>query len=177
MSKSNVKRLLSAMSREEIIEMVLELYDVRKEAKEYLDYYVNPNEKAKLEEYKTVIKNEFFPKRGEEKCRFSVCRKVIADYRKLHPSPENLADLMLFLVEQATKFTATYGDMWGQYYTSVENNFDAAMKFISKNNLVRNFLPRINQVLEWSSQCGWGFGDSMPRIFYAYCKEMYDGRD
>lgn len=174
MSKSAVKKLLSAMSKDDIIKMVLELYDARKEAKDYLDYYVNPDEKAKLEEYKVIIKNEFFPKRGEEKCRFSICRKAVSDYRKLHPAPENIADLMLFFVEQATEFTAMYGDMWEQYYVSVENNFDAAMKFICKNDLVKNFLPRIKQVLEWSSQCGWGFCDSMPDIFYSYCKEMYE---
>jgi len=34
--------------------MVMELYDARKEAKEYLDYYVNPDENKKLEKFKKI---------------------------------------------------------------------------------------------------------------------------
>ena len=44
------------MSKDAIIEMVLELYPARKEAKEYLDFYVSPDEKGKLEEYKSIIR-------------------------------------------------------------------------------------------------------------------------
>ena len=33
-----------AMPKEEIIGMVLEMYDARKEAKEYLEFYANPDE-------------------------------------------------------------------------------------------------------------------------------------
>ena len=51
MSKSQVKKLLSGMSKEDVINVVLELYDARKEAREYLDYFVNPDEKGELEKF------------------------------------------------------------------------------------------------------------------------------
>ena len=34
--------------------MVMELYDARKEAREYLDYYVNPDENKELEKFKKI---------------------------------------------------------------------------------------------------------------------------
>lgn len=43
-----------SMDKSEIIKMVLELYSARKEAKEYLDFYAEPNEGQKLEEYKHI---------------------------------------------------------------------------------------------------------------------------
>ena len=55
MSKATVKKLLMSMPKEEIIGMVLEMYDARKEAKEYLEFYANPDEDGKLEEYKKII--------------------------------------------------------------------------------------------------------------------------
>lgn len=55
MLKATVKKLLRSMSKEDIIEMVIEMYDARKEAKEYLEYYANPDENGKLEEYKDII--------------------------------------------------------------------------------------------------------------------------
>ena len=52
MSKAQLKKHLSALTKEQIIEVILELYDARKEAKEYLEFYLNPNDDQKLEEYK-----------------------------------------------------------------------------------------------------------------------------
>lgn len=57
----------------------------------------------------------------------------MSDYKKLKPSPDKIADLMLFYVENACQFTNEYGDMWEQYYTSVENNFNRTMAFMNKN--------------------------------------------
>ena len=50
MSKATIKQLLQSMTKKDIIEMVLDLYSARKEAKEYLDFYACPDEKGKLEE-------------------------------------------------------------------------------------------------------------------------------
>ena len=55
MSKATVKKMLMSMPKEEIIGMVLEMYGARKEAKEYLEFYANPDEDGKLEEYKKII--------------------------------------------------------------------------------------------------------------------------
>ena len=88
MSKVALKKYLGTLEKSEVIDVVLGLYDARKEAKEYLEYFLNPDEKAKLKEYKAIIRNEFWPKRGDGKCQFSVCKKAIADFRKLHPSPK-----------------------------------------------------------------------------------------
>ena len=38
MSKATVKKLLRSKSKEDIIEMVIEIYDACNEAKEYLEY-------------------------------------------------------------------------------------------------------------------------------------------
>ena len=102
------------------------MYDARKEAKEYLEFYANPDEDGKLEEYKKIITEEFYPAKSNKdpKTRFSVCRKAVSDYKKLKPSADKLADLMLCYVENACQFTYDYGDMWEQYYTYVENNFE-----------------------------------------------------
>ena len=39
------------MSKAEIVCLVAELYEAKKEAKDYLDYWMSPDEDAKLEEY------------------------------------------------------------------------------------------------------------------------------
>ena len=166
MSKLSVKRLLASMEKGEIIEMVMELYDARKEAKDYLEYYAVPNENSKLEEYKRIITEEFYPSKNREpKTRFSVCRKAVSDFKKLKPSEEALADLMVTYMENACQFTYDYGDMWEQYYDSVEGNFEKTVQFIAKNNLWEYFDSRIKQCLRWASPCGWGFPDALDDLY------------
>ena len=168
MSKAQLKRHLTKLTKEQVIDMVLELFDARKEAKEYLEFYINPNDDAKLEEYKKIIYNEFYPNRGEPKCRFSICRKAISDFKKLKPFPSCLADLMLFYIETGVNFTVEYGDMWEQYYTALENNFDKAMEFIYKNGYLEELRPRIEKMLKTSEECGWGFPDTLYDFYYRY---------
>ena len=168
MSKAQLKKYLLKLTKEQVVDVVIELYDARKEAKEYLDFYMNPNENNKLEEYKKIIYSEFYPSRGESKCRFSVCRKAVSDFKKLRPSPSCIADLMLFYIETGVNFTAEYGDMWEQYYIALENNFDKAMEFISKNGCLDEFRPRVEKMLKISEGCGWGFPDALYDIYYQY---------
>lgn len=161
MSKRDLKKELNVLSKEEIINVVLELYDARKEAKEWLEFFINPNEDIEVEKYKKLIRNEFSPDRGEAKYRFSVCKKAISDFKKLKPSPDKLADLMLFYIETGVQTTIQYGDMWEQYYTALENNFDKTVVFIVQNGLIDQYKTRIEELMESVSHCGWGFYDSL----------------
>ena len=43
MSKAKLKKHLLSLTKEQITDIVLELYDARKEAKEYLEFYLEPN--------------------------------------------------------------------------------------------------------------------------------------
>lgn len=168
MSKAQLKKHLSTLNKEQIIEVILELYDARKEAMEYLEFYLNPNEDEKLEEYKRIIRDEFFPKRGEPKCRFNVCRKTISDFKKLKPHPACLADLMLYFIETGCEMASMYGDMWEQYYTTLETNFGKAMELISQIEYTEQFSERIERMLKSVECCGWGFPDTLYDIYYKH---------
>ena len=86
MSKAKLKKHLLSLTKEQITDIVLELYDARKEAKDYLEFYLAPDCNAELEKSKKAIRNEFFPTRGfSEKPSFAKCRKVISDFQKLKP--------------------------------------------------------------------------------------------
>ncbi|MCQ2304648.1 MAG: DUF6155 family protein [Bacteroidales bacterium] len=174
MSKAALKKQLNQLTKEQVIEVVLELYEARKEAKEYLEFYLNPNENEKLEEYKKIICEEFYPTRvtKDPQTRFSVCRKAISDFKKLKPNPLLLGELMVYYIELGCQFTYDYGDMWEQYYDAICRNFDKTMDFLSKNKLIEEFKPRIKQCLRWASVCGWGFPDEMNDIYYNYTEGL-----
>lgn len=172
MSKSKLKSILMSMDRERIIKLVLELYSARKEAQEYLDFYTEPDEYSKLNEYKHIIKEEFYPSRNSEpKTRFSVCRKAVSDFKKLKPSANTLADLMVFYMETVCRFTYDYGDMWEQFYISVEGNFNKTLNHLVLTNLWDKYDLRIRQCLRWADSSGWGFSDALNEMYEEHRKQ------
>lgn len=168
MSKLHLKKLLVTMDKSEIISLVLEMYDTKKEIKEYLDYYVTPNEKEKFEKYKKIIQAEYSLTTHFPKTRLSVAKKAISDFSKLNPSPELEAELMIFLVECGCQFTYNYGDMSEGFYDGMYNNFVKALKFMKKNSLLKIFRPNVERCVKWASPCGYGFADDIASIFYEY---------
>ena len=169
MSKAKLKEYLLSLTKEQITDIVLELYDARKEAKDYLEFYLAPDCNTELEKCKKTIRNEFFPTRGfSDKPSFAKCRKVISDFQKLKPEPTFVADLMLFYIEQGCEYTLEFGDMWEQFYTTLEGNFDRTMRFIFLNGLLANYYERIEKLIDCVSDCGWGFYDTLQDIYSEY---------
>jgi hypothetical protein len=79
-----------------------------------------------------------------------------------------VADLMLFYIEQGCEYTLEFGDMWEQFYTTLEGNFDKAMRFIFLNGLFANYYERIEKFIDSVSNCGWGFYDTLQDIYSEY---------
>lgn len=172
MSKAKLKAVLQSMDKDEVIKLMLELYSAKKEAKEFLDYYAEPNESQKLDEYKLIIGKEFYPSNNRSaKLRFSVCRKAVSDFKKLSPSHDSVAELMVFYVENACRFTYEYGDLWEQYYDSVVSNFESTLRFIALHGLWDKYDSRIKQCIRWVRNCGWGVPYAMKSMY----EEMMEG--
>ena len=177
MSKSQVKKLLAGMSKEEVINTVMELYDARKEARDYLDYYVNPNESNELEKFKKIVLKEFDDDISRDpQCRFSVCRKALSDFKKLAPSTETLAEAMVYYVERVCEFSFDAGDLWEQYYDSAVSNFRSMLKFLVKNDMLEAMMPRVVQIMAWCWPCGYGFHDEIGDSFCELVPPQYHSK-
>ncbi|MCZ2101790.1 MAG: DUF6155 family protein [Chitinophagales bacterium] len=170
MSKTALKKELQKLSKEQLIEQVLDLYSNNKAVKSFYDYYLNPtNEKELLEKCKKIIGKEFGienPMRAGLK--FSVAKQAISELKGLKVSPEVIADAMLYLAECACQFTAENGDMDEPYYIAAWNNYKAALKFIAKNDLLPQFKIRSKQCEIWASHCDYGFDDDISDVYFEY---------
>ena len=160
------KQFVNRLSKEEVVNVVMEHYDARKEARDYLDYFANPNESNELEKFKKIVIKEFDDDISRDpQCRFSVCRKALSDFKKLAPSADTLAEAMVFYVERVYEFSFCAGDLWEQYYDSAISNFRLTLKYLLKNNLLESMMPRIVQIVAWSWPCGYGFHDETGDTF------------
>jgi hypothetical protein len=61
MSKAEVKKYIKSLERNSLEELVMDLYSARKEAKEYLENVIKPNDKGKLEDIERLSRKNSVP--------------------------------------------------------------------------------------------------------------------
>jgi hypothetical protein len=54
------------------------------------------------------------------------------------------------------------------FYTSLENTYEAALKLIYQNGLLKKFKTRALSITDNSVNIGWGFHDSLEAVYYEY---------
>ncbi|MDR0911636.1 MAG: DUF6155 family protein [Methanobrevibacter sp.] len=144
MSKKDLKNYLESLEKKDIIKIVLDTYSNNKDAKEFLEYLVNPDIEEKFRKAQKIILEEYFPeKKFPPNAKVSVAKRAISDFKKFNPPNELIAELMLFLVKQICLFIDEYGINDDPYYDIVENNYDNALKFIYQNKLHKKFKDKI----------------------------------
>lgn len=164
MGLTDLKKELKKLDKDKLIDLVADLYKKNKSAKEFFDFYVNPNEKELFEKYKAKVFEAFFPKRGYT-YKLKDGKQAISDFKKLGTSPNLLADLMLFYVETGVKFTNYYGDINDAFYSSLAATFADSLRLMSKENLLDTFEGRVEKVVDDTSGIGWGFHDYLVQVW------------
>jgi len=168
-SLTNLKRYLKQRPEEELISEISELFAKFDNVKDYYTAKLSPgNQKQILQKYKAIIEKEFFPPRGFGKARLSVARKAVSDYKKVTPSKEDLADIMVFYVEMGVKFTNAYGDIDEAFYCSMESMYEQAIRYIREQGLQKQFMERCTNIVENTFGIGWGFYDTLNELYNEY---------
>lgn len=169
MGLTDIKKELKKLDKDKLIDLVADLYKKNKSVQEFLDFYVNPNERELFEKYRDKVFVAFYPKRGY-KLKLKDGKKAISDFKKLGPSTDLLADLMLFYVETGVQFTNDFGDIDEGFYSSMATTYVAALTLMRKENLLDKYADRASKVVSDTSGIGWGFHDYLCDVhsdFYA----------
>lgn len=95
MSKITLKKEMKQLSAEQLAQIILNLYDARKEAREYLDFFVHPNVEKKLEKQLSIVEKEMRrTKWGRSRGRVTIIKKAINDFISLQPGDEYCIDML-----------------------------------------------------------------------------------
>ena len=164
MGLTDIKKELRKLDKEKLVELVVDLYKKNKSVKEFLDFYVNPNEKELFLKYKDKVYEAFYPKRGN-RFKLSDGKKAISDFKKLEASKELLSELMLFYVETGVEFTNEFGDIDEPFYNSVASVYSNALKLMCTENILDKFADRAKKIVDDTSGIGWGFHDELGYIY------------
>lgn len=164
MSKRDLKKYLSGLDKEQIEEQFLELYDKFGEVKTYYDFIFNPKEDKLVGEAKAKISNEYFPvKTKRAKLRRSTAQKIIKHFLMLGVDPFAIADVMLYTIEVAQKYSAKREMRYASFYKSMLNSFDQAVGFVIANGITSDFNSRLSDIVKEAQKQHWENSDQFTR--------------
>lgn len=104
MSLTTLKRTLAQMDAAQMADLITDLYKSRPEAKDYLDFFVQPDIDKRMERAKMNIKKELTrTSRGRNRGRSTRVRRYIKDITSLNPGAEPVLDIMTYAVVTACK--------------------------------------------------------------------------
>jgi Family of unknown function (DUF6155) len=140
-----VKKEINKMDRDQLFRLICDLYSNQKKVKEYLDFFVNPNEEELFEKYKEKIRLAFFPKRGYN-ASLADSRKAINDFKKISKGSDFLGDLMIYHVEMGEEYINTYGGIQDSFYGSTEKLVVDAIAIFKANNSTEKYADRLDKL-------------------------------
>ncbi|MDJ0365220.1 DUF6155 family protein [Hymenobacter sp. H14-R3] len=167
MTLADVKKELQQLEKPQLIALLSELYKKHKNVKEYLDFYVQPDEAVLLAAHRERVLRAFYPKRGYN-YDLRVGKAAISDFRKLGGSTQAQADLMLYYVECGVRYTNDYGDINEGFYLSLEKMYEQALALMRPEKLLPHFAERSHRVVTDTSGMGWGFHDMLAELYEEY---------
>ena len=97
MSKTQLKKELAQLDRDQLAQLILDLYSARKEAKEYFDFFIDPDVPKLYEKFRADIEKEMTRgKYSNSNARISRIRKSIRQFESFGVGAESVIDLMLY---------------------------------------------------------------------------------
>lgn len=159
MSKIALKRELKNFTKEQLIELIIELYEVNNEVKEYFKFYLNPDSKLLREKYFDKILKEIRRKsyRGS-KARISIIKKELNRFDSLSPDITERINLYINVLAALTN--------QGKYvpYTDTQKNgtvwvMNKLVEIFRKEDRLDEGINTVNTIIDNPKLCSKAFSD------------------
>lgn len=101
MSKTKLKKELSNLEKEELIDLILEMYTNRKEVHDYLEFWLEPDSDKEAEKTKENIKKTFFfsSDQPRSKPNFTSVKTLIKNFKTICSDAGLVTDILIYACE------------------------------------------------------------------------------
>lgn len=156
MSKRDLKKYVADLSKAQLEEQIIDLYEKFKEVNIYFNFVFKPNEKNLIKDAKLKISNEYFPIRGKRpKMRRSVAQKFIKHFTTLGVDAFLVADLMLYAIEIAQIYTAEKFINADLFYKSMLTSYQQTISYLIKEGVLNDFKNRVVAINDEAVRQNW----------------------
>lgn len=167
---TQVKKELSKLPNEELIDIISRMYKSSKEASDLVNLILGNDSVLDdaLAEAKKKVRTQFFTKRGFGRLNLSAAKSEITAFKRICNVPARLIDLQLYYVECGIEFTNMLGDINESFYNSMAGMYETVVKSLIKSKdlkLIEEFMPRLQGAVEDTGAIGWGFNEDLSYTF------------
>ena len=156
MSKRDLKKYLITLTKPQLEEQIIELYDKFLDVKTYYNFVFNPNEKNLVKDAKLKITNEYYPIRGKRpKMRRSTAQKFIKHFILLGVDSFIIADVMLYNIEIAQTYSSEKRIYNETFYKSMLSSYEQAISYFIQTGILSDFKNRVVAIKEATIQQDW----------------------
>ncbi|MDE6416140.1 MAG: hypothetical protein K2K68_03840 [Duncaniella sp.] len=104
MSKLSVKKAISQFTPEQLRGLILDIYTKYKDAKEFLDFFADPDIEKTADRYREALNKEIYRVHHRQQSpRISVIKRILKDFSNLEPGFEAETTLRLEVLQRLTK--------------------------------------------------------------------------
>lgn len=148
MSKLQLRKHLRTMTADDLAALVLEVYDARKEAKEYLEYYLNPDINAKyaaametvVKELSRVVRRKYAP-------RMSKIKGAVKLFRTYGPDEEMMCRMLTEIFELMCAAVRTHF-ISVAFVTGCATHLRDTVREIDRSALTGIYFPRLTAAVD-----------------------------
>lgn len=149
MSKKKLEKYLDTLDASQLRDIIMDMYQSRKEMRDYLEFFLNPDSERLATKYRDAIRREFISRAGYIKRhpRRSVCKRAIAEMLTFSPDPMVMADVMLGYIHFALEAIRLTGQS-EQFTSSVAKSFADTMRYIVNHSLTTELASSVEHLLD-----------------------------
>ncbi len=148
MSKSKLKKELTGMTQEQVTDLLLQLYESNKEAKAWLDFYLNPDIEALSEKYRKQIHLKCYGRSGKaRRPKMRDCNQLIKSFSQIVQDSIPVSDLMLYFMEEITRVASERGRYSESYFRTLTGQLKKTLEYLESKGLLEYNLPRLKKII------------------------------
>ncbi|MBR0100410.1 MAG: hypothetical protein IJP90_11960 [Treponema sp.] len=156
---AQLKKRLAEFEKDAIIDLIADLYKSTPAVKQVLNLQFTADYGQQLlDKAEKQLDKIFFP---EDIIRTGVSLKeakaVVSNFTKVCADDELIARLNYHFAKNAVEFTNEFGDIDTPFYNALARHFANVTDIIARHpNLYDEFMPKLENLKESTSDCGWG---------------------
>ena len=165
---SDVKAVLERLEQPDLLALISDLYHASQDNRTFLHARYSVGDDV-LGPYRKIIEQSMDPDVLNEEVDIVRAKKAIEDYSKAVRNVQGEAELLTYFVECGHRFTLAYGDIDEEFYDTLLEVYNEAIKKVLglPTHQQEGFRKRLGKIMRSSDGIGWGYHDGLCEEYYA----------
>ncbi len=180
MGLREVRAKLKDLEKNELVELIADLYKKKKQVKEYLDYKFKNDDWEFHDKYVKKLVSLLNPGFGQD-VKLDEAQKLINDYKKFNPEPQFVADLMIIYLEVgmyiSVHISAYDPLMLHNLHTMLSNVLQYCSKYDLLQILKEKFkvlLVLSDDLIDENEESSWPFNEIVMKMINEYIPDLFE---